>query len=93
MIDWHNIYSFTWSYRINKQVFQGRFSNLIVVERKNKTVLDKFDRFGKMMTDGRLTMSSDGKIYRLWEAILLSKKLGRTLSKDMKNRNQKYIIL
>lgn len=53
---------------------------MIVAERKNRTVLDKFDRFGEMMTDGRLTMPSDGKIYRLREAILLSKKLGRPLS-------------
>ncbi len=58
---------------------------MIVAERKNRTVLDEFDRFGEMMTDGRLTMPSDGKIYRLREAILLSKKLGRPLSeKEMK---------
>lgn len=55
---------------------------MIVAERKNRTVLDKFDRFGEMMTDGRLTMPSDGKIYRLREAILLSKKLGRLLSEE-----------
>lgn len=55
---------------------------MIVAERKNSTVLDKFDRFGEMMTDGRLTMPSDGKIYRLREAILLSKKLGRPLSEE-----------
>ncbi|KAI4446448.1 hypothetical protein C823_000966 [Eubacterium plexicaudatum ASF492] len=55
---------------------------MIVAERKNRTVLDKFDRFGEMMTDGRLTMPSDGKIYRLREAILLSKKLGRPLSEE-----------
>lgn len=55
---------------------------MIVAERKNRTVLDEFDRFGEMMTDGRLTMPSDGKIYRLREAILLSKKLGRPLSEE-----------
>lgn len=55
---------------------------MIVAERKNRTVLDKFDRFGEKMTDGRLTMPSDGKIYRLREAILLSKKLGRPLSEE-----------
>ena len=55
---------------------------MIVAERKNRTVLDKFDRFGEMMTDGRLTMPSDGKIYLLREAILLSKKLGRPLSEE-----------
>lgn len=38
---------------------------MIVAERKNRTVLDKFDRFGEMMADGRLTMPSNGKIHRL----------------------------
>ncbi len=41
---------------------------------------DKFDRFGEKMCDGRLTAPSDGKTYRLREAILLSKQLGRPLS-------------
>ena len=44
--------------------------------------LDKFDRFGEEMSDGRLTAPSDGKVYRLREAILLSKKLGRPLSPE-----------
>ena len=34
------------------------------------------------MPDGRLTMHSEGKVYRLREAILLSKKLGRPLSQE-----------
>ena len=34
------------------------------------------------MPDGRLTMPSEGKVYRLREAILLSKKLGRLLSEE-----------
>lgn len=55
---------------------------MIVAERKNKTVLDNFDRFGEMMADGRLTCPSNGKIYRLREAILLSQKLGRPLSEE-----------
>lgn len=53
---------------------------MIVAERKEKTVKDKFDRFGEAMPDGRLTAPSEGKVYRLREAILLSKKLGRPLS-------------
>lgn len=55
---------------------------MIVAERKEKTAMDKFDRFGEAMTDGRLTAPSDGKVYRLREAILLSKQLGRPLSQD-----------
>lgn len=38
-------------------------------------------RFGEKMPDSRLTEPSDGKIYRLREAILLSKRLGRPLTK------------
>ena len=37
-------------------------------------------RFGEAMPDGRLTEPSDGKEYRLREAILLSKRLGRPLT-------------
>ncbi|MGN1276139.1 MAG: hypothetical protein ACI4UK_04030 [Floccifex sp.] len=56
---------------------------MIVAERKRKTIVDdKFDRFGEEMPDGRLTVPSDGKVYRLREAILLSKQLGRPLSQD-----------
>lgn len=55
---------------------------MIVAERKNKVILDNFDRFGEAMPDGRLTEPSDGKKYRLREAILLSKQLGRPLSED-----------
>lgn len=42
----------------------------------------KFDQFGEAMLDGRLTMPSEQKVYRLREAILLSKRLGRPLTKD-----------
>lgn len=59
---------------------------MIVAERKNKVVLDNFDRFGEAMPDGRLTEPSDGKKYRLREAILLSKQLGRPLSEDEMKR-------
>ncbi len=55
---------------------------MIVAERKKRVVKDKYDRFGEAMSDGRLTAPSDGKIYRLREAILLSKQLGRPLSPD-----------
>ena len=39
-------------------------------------------RFGEEMPDSRLTEPSDGKVYRLREAILLSKRLGRPLTTD-----------
>ena len=43
---------------------------------------DSAIRFGESMPDSRLTEPSDGKVYRLREAILLSKRLGRPLTKD-----------
>lgn len=55
---------------------------MIVAERKEKSIIDKFDKFGEAMSDGRLTTPSDGKLYRLREAILLSKKLGRPLTAE-----------
>lgn len=55
---------------------------MILAERKDKTISNIFDRFGEEMQDGRLTASSDGKLYRLREAILLSKRLGRPLSEE-----------
>jgi len=42
----------------------------------------KFERFGEAMSDGRLTMPSDKKVYRLREAILMSKRLGRPLAEE-----------
>ena len=57
-------------------------NDMIVAERKEKAVIDKFDRFGEAMPDGRLTMPSEGKVFRLREAILLSKKLERPLSEE-----------
>ncbi|MBP5567879.1 MAG: hypothetical protein J6X54_01495 [Treponema sp.] len=44
--------------------------------------MDNGLRFGEEMPDSRLTEKSDGKVYRLREAILYSKKLGRPLSEE-----------
>lgn len=57
---------------------------MIVAERKSKVAMSKFDHFGEAMPDGRLTVPSDGKEYRLREAIIQSKKLGRPLTEEMK---------
>ncbi len=43
---------------------------------------DSAMRFGEEMSDSRLTEPSDGKVFRLREAILLSKRLGRPLTKN-----------
>ena len=53
---------------------------MILAERKAKVVVSKMDRFGESMPDGRLTAPSENKVYRLREAILQSKKLGRPLT-------------
>ena len=61
---------------------------MIVAERKNPTFIsnfktnEKYERFGEKMPDGRLTEPSDGKHYRLREAIFMSKKLGRPLTNE-----------
>ena len=52
---------------------------MIVAEKK---AITKFERFGEAMPDGRLTAPSDKKVYRLREAILMSKKLGRPLTEE-----------
>lgn len=44
--------------------------------------MEQFNYFGEVMQDGRLTVPSDGKVYRLREAILLSKRLGRPLTQE-----------
>lgn len=60
---------------------------MIVAERE-PVVVTKYainpnlDRFGEAMPDGRLTEPSGGTIYRLREAILQSKKLGRPLTDE-----------
>ena len=40
------------------------------------------DHFGEAMPDGRLTAPSEHKVYRLREAILESRKLGRPLTEN-----------
>lgn len=40
------------------------------------------DCFGEVMPDGRLTEPSEHKVYRLREAILESRKLGRPLTEN-----------
>ena len=55
---------------------------VIIAERKQKNYTDQFDQFGEAMIDGRLTQPSNGKEYRLREAILLSKELGRALTEE-----------
>lgn len=53
-----------------------------IVERTEERIFDKFDRFGEALPDGRLTSPSNGKVFRLREAILLSKQLRRPLSQE-----------
>lgn len=55
---------------------------MIVKERTDTLTMDQFDSFGAAMPDGRLTEISKGKTYRLREAILLSKRLGRPLTEE-----------
>lgn len=55
---------------------------MIIAERKVNKESERFDDFGTVMPDGRLTEQSNGKIYRLREAILLSKQLGRPLTDE-----------
>ena len=55
---------------------------MIVAERKPKVALTHFDHFGEAMPDGRLTKPSDGKIYRLRDAIEETKRLGRMLTES-----------
>lgn len=55
---------------------------MIVAERKEKVLINQMDHFGEAMPDGRLTAPSGHKVYRLREAILESKKLGRPLTES-----------
>ena len=48
----------------------------------NTRQTDQFEQFGEKMSDGRMTEASNGKVYRLREAILLSKRLGRPLTES-----------
>ena len=47
-----------------------------------KNEYNKLSDIERFITDGRLTVPSDGRTYRLREAILLSRRLGRPLSQD-----------
>ena len=63
---------------------------MIVAERKAKIIIGQMDKFGEAMPDGRLTEPSERKVYRLREAILQSKKLGRPLTEsEMKQFEEK----
>ena len=53
---------------------------MIVAEKMYNS--NRLDEFETEMQDGRLTEPSDGKIYKLREAILASKKLGGPLIKE-----------
>lgn len=54
---------------------------MIVAERNSEQITDNFDDFGMAMTDGLLTDSTE-KLYRIKDAISLSKKLGRPLTNE-----------
>ena len=59
---------------------------MIIVSNNKKENVVNYNDFGEMMKDGRMTEESDGKIYKLREAIMYSKLLGRELtSEEMKN--------
>ena len=63
---------------------------MIVEEGNTKIIIGQMDKFGEAMPDGRLTESSERKVYRLREAILQSKKLGRPLTEsEMKQFKEK----
>ncbi len=55
---------------------------MMSIKNEHADILNQFEQFGELMPDGKLTSPSDGKIYRLREAILLSKQFGRPLSKE-----------
>ena len=55
---------------------------MIVAERGYSMTVNKSDFLGEAMKDGRLTEPSAGKAYRLREAILYSKRLGRSLTEE-----------
>lgn len=59
---------------------------MIVAEKRMGTTIGEMELFGETMPDGRLTAPSHRKVYRLREAILQSKKLGRPLTEDEMKR-------
>lgn len=54
---------------------------MIVAERTSERTADNFNNFGCDMNDGRLTAPTE-KIYRIKDAINLSKKPGRPLTDE-----------
>ena len=55
---------------------------MIVAEvNKDEKIID-YNSFGSEMIDGRMTEESDGKIYKLRDAIMYSKVLGRPLTDE-----------
>ncbi|MDO5564710.1 MAG: hypothetical protein Q4F88_05740 [Eubacteriales bacterium] len=47
-----------------------------------KNNVSNYIKFGTEMSDGRMTKASDGRTFRLREAIMRSKFLGRELTSD-----------
>lgn len=62
---------------------------MIITKRIEKNNITDFSKFGDAMPDGRLTGQSNGTIYRLREAIMYSKSLGRELTPD---EMKKFVI-
>lgn len=55
---------------------------MIVAEAKKVEKVIDYNSFGSEMRDGRMTEESDGKIYKLREAIMYSRILGRELTDE-----------
>ncbi|MBR4314221.1 MAG: hypothetical protein IKP66_04850 [Lachnospiraceae bacterium] len=55
---------------------------MIVVEKSKKINDIDYNDFGNEMPDGRMTEESNGKIYKLRDAIMYSRILGRELTDD-----------
>ena len=62
-------------------MFQKRIRSNSMSTTEEENIIDNnnFEQFGEEMPDSRLALPSDGKVYRLREAILLTKQLGRLL--------------
>lgn len=55
---------------------------MIIAERKAQTTAHDYDRFGEAMTDGRLTAAAEGRIYRVRDIVLETRRLGRQLTQE-----------
>lgn len=53
---------------------------MIIAERKPKIETRRYEDFDVKFSDGRLTEPAHGKVFRLREAIVESKRLGRMLT-------------